>query len=113
MIVLLEQECCKRPPRVQIHMDARNQRSTFQENLLQGANHNIVGVMLMAGKRSYFSNKSVVRDRHLYKHIWTPGIDEALSVEKEPCNLHDNFAISMVKNKPYAGAYSQRSTHPQ
>ena len=44
----------------------------------------------------------------MYKHIWTPQIDEALSVEKESGNLHDNFAISMVKNKPYAGTHSTR-----
>ena len=66
--------------------------------------------MLMAGKRSYFSNKSVVRGLHVYKHKWTPGIDKVLSLEKEPRNLHDNFAISVVKNEPYACARSQRST---
>ena len=37
----------------------------------------------MAGERSYFLNKSVVRGRHVYKHIWMPGINEVLSVEKE------------------------------
>ena len=67
-------------------------------------------VVLMTGERSYFSNESVVRGRHVYKHIRTPGIDEALSVEKELRNLHDNFAISVVKNEPYAGARSQLST---
>ena len=70
---------------------------------------------MMAGKRSCFSNESVVRGRHvyMYKHIWTPGIDEALAVEKKPYNLHDNFAISVVKNEPYAGAHSQCSTCPE
>ena len=66
----------------------------------------------MAGEQSYFSNVIIVRGHHMYKHIWMPGIDEALSVEKEPPNLHDNFAISVVKNELYAGARSQHSTHP-
>ena len=66
--------------------------------------------MLMAGERLYFSNESVVRGRHVYKHMWMPGIDEVLSVEKEPRNLHGNFGISLVENKPYAGVQSQRST---
>ena len=57
----------------------------------------------MAGERLYFSNESVVRGHHVYKHIWTPGIDEVLSH-----NLNDNFGISVVKNEPYADARSQR-----
>ena len=56
----------------------------------------------MAGERSYFSKESVVRGHHVYKHIWTPGIGEELSVEKEPGNLHDSFAVSMVKNDSVA-----------
>ena len=67
----------------------------------------------MAGERSYFSNESVVRGHYVYKHIWMPGINKALSVEKEPRNLHDNFAIIVVKNEPYAGTHSQCSTSPQ
>ena len=77
------------------------------------ANHNIIGVGLMVGERSYFSNKSVVRGRHMYKHIWMPGINKALSVEEELRNVHNNFAISVVKNEPYAGGRSQRSTQPR
>ena len=48
----------------------------------------------------------------MYKNIWMPGIDEALLLEKEPRNLHDNFTISIVKNEHYAGAHSQHSTRP-
>ena len=66
----------------------------------------------MAGEQSYFLNESVVRGRHVYKHTWMLGIDKVLSAEKELCNFHDNFANSMVKNEPYAGARSQCSTHP-
>ena len=68
-----------------------------KENLLHGANCNIIRVVLMAGERSYFLKESVVRGRHVYKHIWTPGISEELSVEKEPGNLHDNIAVFVVK----------------
>ena len=66
--------------------------------------------MLMADERSYFLNESVIRGHHVYKYIWTPGVNKALSVEKEPRNLHDNFALSMVKDEPYANARSQHST---
>ena len=52
----------------------------------------------MAGERLYFSKESVVRGQHVYKYIWTPGIGEELSVEKEPGNLHDSFAVSVWIN---------------
>ena len=52
--------------------------------------------MSMAGKRSYFTKKSLVSGHNVYKHIWMPGIGEELSVDKEPSNLHDNFAVSVV-----------------
>ena len=50
----------------------------------------------MAGERLYFSEKSLVSGHNVYKHIWIPGIGEELSVDKEPSNLHDNFALSAV-----------------
>ena len=52
----------------------------------------------MAGEQSYFSKESFVRGHHVYKHIRTPGIGKELSVQKEPGNLNDNFALSVVKN---------------
>ena len=52
--------------------------------------------MTMAGERSRFSKESVVRGHHVYKHVWTPEIGEELSVKKEPGNLHDDFAVSVV-----------------
>ena len=61
----------------------------------------------MAGERSCFSKESVVRGHHVYKHIWTPGISEELSVEKEPGNLHDSFAVSVVKNDYTVGHVPQ------
>ena len=68
------------------------------KNLLCGVNHNIIKVILMAGERSYFSKDNVVTCHHVYKSIWMPGISKEHSVEKEPGNLHDNFAVSMEKN---------------
>ena len=67
----------------------------------------------MEGERLYFSNENVVRGRHVYEHIWTAGIDKALSVEKESRKLHYNFTIFMMKNEHYAGARSQDSTSPR
>ena len=32
----------------------------------------------------------------MYKHVWTPEISEELSVKKEPGNVHDDFAVSVV-----------------
>ena len=74
-----------------------------EENLLRGANHNISRVMSMAGEQTYFSKESVVRGHYVYKHIYTPGIGEELSVEKEPGNLRDNFTVSVVKNDYMVG----------
>ena len=50
----------------------------------------------MAGERSYFSKESVV--------IWTPGIGEEVSVEKEPGNHHDSFAVSAWINIEFASS---------
>ena len=49
----------------------------------------------------------------MYEHIWTPGIDKALSVEQELRNPLGNFAFSVVKNEPHADAPSQLSTRPR
>ena len=67
-----------------------------KENLIHRANRNIIRVMVMAGKRLYFSKKSLVNGHNVHKCIWIPGKGEEFSVDKEPSNLHDNFAISMV-----------------
>ena len=58
----------------------------------------VIRVLSMAGERSYFSKESVncvVRGHHVYKHIWTPGIGGEISVEKQPGNLYDSFAVSV------------------
>ena len=60
----------------------------------------------MAARQSYLLKESVVRGHHVYKHIWMPGINEELSVEKEPGNLHDSFAVFVVKNDYDNGAHS-------
>ena len=52
--------------------------------------------MTMTGERLCFYKESVVRGHHVYKHVWTREIGEELSVKKEPGNLHDNFAVSVV-----------------
>ena len=52
--------------------------------------------MSMVGERLYFSKKSLASGHNVYKHKWMPGIGEKLSVDKEPSNLHNNFAVSLV-----------------
>ena len=59
----------------------------------------------MAGERSYFSKESVVRvEATTYTNIWTSGIGEEVSVEKEPGNLHDSFAVSAWINIEFASS---------
>ena len=41
---------------------------------------------------------SVVRGHHVYKDIWTPVIDEQLTVKKEDSNEHDRYALSVVRH---------------
>ena len=40
---------------------------------------------------------SVVHGHHMYKHIWTPFVDEILRVEQEDDNPEDCFAVCIVK----------------
>ena len=38
----------------------------------------------------------VVRSYHEYKHVWTPVMDEMLSIEIERGNLHDEYAVVLI-----------------
>ena len=44
-----------------------------------------------------FCYESVIRGHHVYKRIWTPTIAEILSVNTDPTNRHDRFAIAVLK----------------
>ena len=67
-----------------------------KENLLRRANHTIIRVMSKAGERSCFLKKNLVTGHNVYKHIWTPRIGEKIPADKEPSNLQDTFAVSVV-----------------
>ena len=41
--------------------------------------------------------QNVVRENHVYKHMWTPVLSEELSVFPEENNIHDRHAVSMMK----------------
>ena len=44
-----------------------------------------------------FSIDSAVRGFHVYKDIWNPEIGEVLLCEQEFGNLHDPYAVSVVR----------------
>ena len=44
-----------------------------------------------------FESQSCVRGFHVYKSIWTPFIGETLSSSREMTNLHDPFAVKVLK----------------
>ena len=46
-----------------------------------------------------FEIDSFVRGYHEYKNIWTPKIGETLSIEREPGNLVDKYAVCVKKNE--------------
>ena len=44
-----------------------------------------------------FFKKHGFGGHHVYKRIWTPTIAEILSVNTDPTNRHDRFAIAVLK----------------
>ena len=44
-----------------------------------------------------FWYESVTCGHHVYKRIWTPTTAEILSVNTDPTNSHDRFAITVLK----------------
>ena len=43
-----------------------------------------------------FTFKSAIRGYHVYKDIWTPSVDDKLSVEREFKNQFDRFAVKII-----------------
>ena len=41
---------------------------------------------------------STVRGHHVYKAAWSPYIGEELPVQREVNNIHDDFAVAVLKN---------------
>ena len=50
-----------------------------------------------------FEVEAVVRGYHVYKEIWNPYIGEELFCARELTNLHDPFAIAVVKSDQTVG----------
>ena len=42
--------------------------------------------------------ESTVRGHHVYKAAWSPYIGEELPVQREVNNIHDDFAVAVLKN---------------
>ena len=42
--------------------------------------------------------ESVVRGHHVYKAVWTPVIGEELLLEAEDDNVHDKYAVCVVRS---------------
>ena len=45
-----------------------------------------------------FRIESTVRGHHVYKASWSPYIGEELPVQCEVNNIHDDFAVAVLKN---------------
>ena len=43
-----------------------------------------------------FLFKSAIRGYHVYKDIWTPSVDDKLSVKREFKNQFDHFAVKII-----------------
>ena len=50
-----------------------------------------------------FRIESTVRGHHVYKALWSPYIGEELSVQCEVNNIHDDFAVAVLKNSNTVG----------
>ena len=52
---------------------------------------------------SGFQLEGVVRGHHIYKSVWTPFIGEDLSLQQEPDNSYDSFAVTVMKEGHVVG----------
>lgn len=43
-----------------------------------------------------FTFKSAIRGYHVYKDIWTPSVDDKLSVKREFKNRFNRFAVKII-----------------
>ena len=50
-----------------------------------------------------FRIESTVRGHHVYKASWSPYIGEELPVQCEANNIHDDFAVAVLKNSNTVG----------
>lgn len=48
------------------------------------------------GPRTTFNVPCFVRGYHVYQRIWSPTIGEKLTTAREPDNIHDKHAVSVL-----------------
>lgn len=60
----------------------------------------------MAYTRTY-AYSSVIRGHYIYKSIWTPVVGETLEARIEENNIHDRFAISVLREDKIVGHVPQ------
>ena len=54
-----------------------------------------------------FTQSDVVRGHHIYKEVWTPFIGEELYLQQERYNIHDRFAVTLMKGSNIVGRVPQ------
>ena len=53
-----------------------------------------------------------MRGHHIYKEVWTPVTGEVLSCARETVNLHDHFAVKVLRAGVIVGHLPKKiSTH--
>ena len=60
-----------------------------------------------------FRIESTVRGHHVYKAAWSPYIGEELPVQREVNNIHDDFAVAVLKNGVRGVSDSPEGMTPQ
>ena len=55
-----------------------------------------------------FSLNSVVRGYHVYKDYWEAATGEILQCRKERTNIHDPFAVAVIKDDSVVGHVPQK-----
>ena len=55
-----------------------------------------------------FRIESTVRGHRIYKAAWSPYIGEELPVQREVNNIHDDFAVAVLKNGTLSVMYHRK-----
>ena len=58
-------------------------------------------------QNSWYRIESTVHGHHVYKSSWSPYIREELPVQCEVNNIHDDFAVAVLKNSTTVGHVPQ------
>ena len=51
--------------------------------------------------------KSEARGHHIYKHVWTSVIHKELTVLPEESNIHDQHAVTVMKDGDIVDSFSR------